>query len=310
MPTCPVARRHLFLVCRTATQTPGSTPGFSGIGRRSHPYGVSMRQPSHPTHHGARPPGLAWLASLVAHTTVVLAVVWASQPRTEPPSLGRRLGALMVRIESLAHTQAPTRPEPSVRTAIRPDPTAGHVAPESPPPAVPQEAPPAQPTEVTSESPTEARTTPPPAVTPPQQTPPGTTWTGLFAPLISKPLGRGRWGGMAPPPPPTQQDPALQQAQALQARRAALMQRLQTLGTLLAQTPLQGECQVELALASPHGQVSCPSANDANLVRSVLNDFLPSAQEPATPPPPTESICLHLIQARLDWVACQPTTPQ
>ena len=85
------------------------------------------------------------------------------------------------------------------------------------------------------------------------------------------------------------------------------MQRLQTLGTLLAQTPLQGECQVELALASPHGQVSCPSANDANLVRSVLNDFLPPRKS-LPPRPPTESICLHLIQGTPLTAACQPTT--
>ena len=117
------------------------------------------------------------------------------------------------------------------------------------PPAVPQEAPPAQPTEVPQANrPLEARTTPP-AVTPPQQTPPGTTdW--VVRPLISKPLGVADGAAWRLRPHP-QQDRPLQQAQALQARRAALMQRLQTWSTLLAQTPLQGECQVELALASP-----------------------------------------------------------
>lgn len=276
----------------------------------------------HPT--ARRPPGLAWVGSLLVHATALAALVWANQPATQAPSLGRRLGALMVRLEAITAPHAhepiqgnsdaaapraqdtprpaqPTRAEPRTPHTIGPADIAQANPPTTSAPVDETHAPKAEPAE-----PLATQASPPPAQ-------PEARWGGLFTPVIRQPLGRGRWSGMAQPTPAPQDQAALQQAQAMQAQRAALMQRLQSLGALLPQTPLMGRCQVHITLGALSGLVSCDDTSDQNRVRAVLNDFL-------APPSPaktessalqlTEQICLDLEGPLVRWMPCSPAPQQ
>ena len=296
---------------------------FRGSVSSPWPYGVAMHAnpgPQPPT--SRRPPGLAWVGSLLVHATAFAALVWASQPATQAPGLERRLGALMVRLEAITapRSQEPNRGDhdaasnrdqrpPSPAQPARPAPPSPHATvPDDS--ARPDPSPPPGPDHETGAlkaEPLATQTLPPPAS-------PQARWGGLFTPLISQPLGRGRWGGgMAPSAPPPQQQAALQQAQAMQVQRAALMQRLQSLGALLPQTPLVGRCQVQITLGSADGQVLCDDANDLNRVRAMLNDFLAPTPLPRSDAPDTlraETICLDLQGPVIRWTPCAPPESQ
>lgn len=241
----------------------------------------SVRHRSRP----CRAQGLAWLVSAAVHGMILGALV-TRRPPDMPASLGQRVGALTVRFENQPRLTAQTttaqtsQPKAAVTTK-----RTAHAAP------VAQAAPPTTP-------PLMAAISPPPAPVPAPT--PGATFANLFAPIISRPMGRGRWGAAPPPamPPP---DPSIQREQATAARRAQLMQSVERLRALMTQTPLRDACDVRVSLSQSLGSISCSDEEDLSLMRTSLNDFLTQqaqGQELA-------EACLHLHARDITWVPCQ-----
>lgn len=242
--------------------------------------------------------------SLLAHVAVLAAFSSGHANRDAPPSIGRRVGeALMVRVMA----QVQTVPPSPVAQFSEPIPSPPHrqataqseikVPPETPHTKQPVDP---SPQEGNTDLPSApANPSPPLPTTAPASTPPGATFANLFAPIISRPMGRGRWG--APPPriePP--QDHDLIRQQALQARRDQLTQTLRWLETQLYQTPLNNTCQVHVALSQTAGTATCSDSIDQNRITQVLTGFLSEEQSHAIPP----EICLTLANSRIEWTPC------
>ncbi|RZI86731.1 MAG: hypothetical protein EOP38_00070 [Rubrivivax sp.] len=128
---------------------------------------------------------------------------------------------------------------------------------------------------------------PPPAAAPAR---PGAQFASLFAPILSRPLGRGRWGAPpAPMPPPP--DPAQLRQQATLALTAELMQRL---GSFTSEQISQGaaaHCDVKVEMTSREALVNCEQAEDAAQVWAVLHGLFRPA---TTTPVGHDRLCVQL----------------
>lgn len=234
--------------------------------------------------------GLALLASACAHA-VFLALLLRSAPEGGGMAVSQRKGALTVLSLGARRSPAfrPALPEPPqahARTTPRPSrPTAPRTRAEPPPQptepinakAPPDDAPPAAPAAV------------------PAQPQPGSAFTSLFAPILSQPLGRGRWG--APPrhmPPP---DPMQLRQQAWLALTTDLRQRLEGLP--------QATCDLQFDADSREGEVRCGSPDDTAQVWALLQGLL---RPGSAPPAGISALCLHLGEGRTLVQTCPTDT--
>jgi len=239
--------------------------------------------------------GLALLASACAHV-IVLALALRSVPQAGGVAVSPRKGALTVLSlgTSRAPTSRPAKPRPELVPAAK---TVRHRPPTLVPMPLPSpEPPPAiEPVEPISAKapPSEA---PPAAPAPmPAQPQPGSAFTSLFAPILSQPLGRGRWG--APPrftPPP---DPMQLRQQAWLALTTDLRHRLEGLP--------QATCDIQLDADSREGEVQCSSAEDTAQIWAVLQGLLrPGSVRPGG----ASALCLHLGSGQTLMQTCPTDT--
>lgn len=249
----------------------------------------------------------AWALSVVAHAALL---TWlASHPDRHdwPASMGRRVGALQVRLNERPQDVAQIRPVPPPKKEFAPSKTAAtstisvaHSAHHTPVP-LPRPDPPFSAAEVASaasapEASPAASAAIPPA---PATSAPGASFANLFAPFISRPMGRGRWGS-PPPSAPPQPSPDLLRQQAVQARRDQLMQSIQWLQTQLDRTPLVSRCQAQITISQTAGAVTCQDPADQNRLNAALSPFLSATQADAIPP----EACLSVHERRIQWVSC------
>lgn len=259
-----------------------------------------MRHASAPSRPQGKTPALAWVASIGMHLLVVTALWSCLQPQS-PFSVGRRVGALMVRLVTVSHTP---RPSPqSSPSDEHPQPHRPDTKSAKPMPVRAQTSP-----ATTNASDTPTREVHPEAPKPPSTPPlarPGAAFASLFAPIISRPIGTGRWGAPPSPPPEIHPDQMARQ-QALAARRANVMQRIQGLQMVLMQQPLHEGCDVQLVVATAQGLVQCTQADDAARVAGQLSEFLSQG----TPSASTQAdLCLSLDGNRVTSRACSAPTP-
>lgn len=244
--------------------------------------------------------------SLLAHVTVLGILLSPPAPRDWPSSIGRKVGsALMVRLEE--HTE-PVNPLPAAQPNLQtrsPAPSLSSTDADITPAT---EASPT--TEPTSQlRPTDTQPAPTDqlaqqqAATPPASAP-GASFANLFAPIISRPMGRGRW--TAPPiqVPPTAV-PDLQRQQAAQARRDQLMQNIQWIQRQLELTPLTEGCLIQVSLQQSNGEVRCSDPGDQDRIRSAMSSLLLTGLQPNVP----SEVCLQLRHHTIDWLDCQKTHP-
>lgn len=219
-----------------------------------------------------------------------------------------------------ARAQAPTTlathhaapPQPSTRPATaRPAPA------EPPTPAAPQPAAPT-PEAPTAPSPdalapalaqthADAASAPsasaPAAAKPPTAAPaerPGARFANLFAPIISRPLGRGRWN--APQPlVPSQAESAMQREQAIQGTRQALTSRVEALRAQLRATALTGTCQIQVSLERQAAQLDCTDAGDQQRLAGLLQGIVNLQAAAASP---AYDACLKASATDIQWAPC------
>lgn len=255
--------------------------------------------------------GAAWALSVVAHAALLSWLISSPERHEWPASVGQRVGALQVRLNERPHdgqqanVAQPTPPDSvPINTAALSNTRVLNRSPHKPLPR-PQPGP-AQPAAADTASaassptpalPASAATPPPPATSAP-----GASFANLFAPFISRPMGRGRWGSPPPPAPPPPSPEVLRQ-QAVQARREQLMQSIQWLQTQLDQTPLVATCQVQITLSQSAGSVACQDPVDQNRLSATLSPFLSAAQTGVIP----SEACLSLHERRIDWTPCPAT---
>lgn len=235
--------------------------------------------------------GLALLASACAHA-ILLGLALRSVPESGGTVASQRKGALTVLSMGTrrAPVSRPTRPSPApVATA--------KTVPTQPRPVVPLPSPEPLPA-VEPVEPISAKAPPgeaPPAVPIPPQPQPGSAFTSLFAPILSQPLGRGRWG--APPrhmPPP---DPMQLRQQAWLALTTDLRQRLEGLP--------HATCDINLDADSREGEVQCASPEDTAQAWALLQGLLrPGSARPVG----ASALCLRLSSGQTLVQTCPTDT--
>lgn len=247
--------------------------------------------------------------SLLAHAAVLAILMSQTEHRDWPSSIGRKVGsALIVRLKT--HTASVE--SSSVAQAMRPTPASALAHPSSDTTRPAEKAPKVSPAPPNSQidstdSPSAPMDQPAVAVpmTPPASSPPGASFANLFAPIISRPMGRGRW--TAPPSqvqPPV--EPDLQRQHATQARRDQLMQTIQWLQKQLDLTPLAGGCLIQVTLQQSSGEVRCADPEDQDRIRSATSSLLLTGLQPNVP----SEVCLQLQQHTINWIDCQQVSPK
>lgn len=246
--------------------------------------------------------------SLLAHVTVLGILLSPPAQKDGPSSIGRRVGsALIVR---LTERIEPRPPMPVVRTSRQaPSPSPHLVGTDAPPPAIIEASSPISPAPpsplMSPDTPSAPADQPaaPQAATP-ASSPPGASFANLFAPIINRPMGRGRW--TSPPsqlPPPV--TPALQRQQAAQARRDQLMQTIQWLQRQLDLSPLAQGCLIQVTLQQSSGDVKCSTPDDQDRILSAMSALLLTGLQPNVP----SEVCLQLQHRTIHWVDCQHIQP-
>lgn len=249
--------------------------------------------------------GLALLASACAHA-ILLGLALRSVPESGGMAVSQRKGALTVLSMGTSRSPAsrPARPAPAPvatantaqhRPAIHAPTPLRTPLPSPEPPPVPENVEPVKPLDAISAKapPSEA---PPAAPVPISAQPPsGSAFTSLFAPILSQPLGRGRWG--APPrhmPPP---DPMQLRQQAWLALTTDLRQRLEGLPHVT--------CDIQFDADSREGEVQCASPEDTAQVWALLQGLLrPGSARPIG----ASALCLHLGSGQTLMQTCPTDT--
>lgn len=144
---------------------------------------------------------------------------------------------------------------------------------------------------------------PPPAAKPPTAAPaeqPGARFANLFAPIISRPLGRGRWN--APQPlVPSPAESAMQREQAIQGTRQALASRVEALRAQLRATALAGTCQIQVSLERQAAQLDCTDAGDRQRLAALLQGIVNLQTAAASP---AYDACLKASATDIQWAPC------
>lgn len=155
----------------------------------------------------------------------------------------------------------------------------------------------------TGASQAEAAAAPPPASPTPPAANPGARFASLFAPLVSQPMGHGKWHSNTPSfRPPQEVQAAMQREQAIAGLRQAVQRQSEHWQALLGARALAGRCDIRLSLERQGMQLRCTSDEDfarlAGSLQGVLNihpDLAPQASDS----------CLLAQGHDLAWVACE-----
>lgn len=273
---------------------------------------------------GSALPGLggALCLSVLAHA-LVLAGYWYHHRHTPAPaSLSAKQGLLTVTLMPAAHATAhPARPAPAPASRLSHHTLAAHMPTPTPPPP-PQRSPSPAPTpalasiepalQPVAEAPVDLTPPPPPPAPAPapmpatSTEPAGARFTNLFAPILSEPLGRPRWGRRH-----TAMTQAIQPAEALQqqaalAVRSQLQQGLEAwrAAQLMGQASFDCEAQVDYPRAE--GRVQCQDPRDTATLSALLQAVLrPLAHHDDA----NATTCLRLTPTQITEQACPSTPP-
>lgn len=272
--------------------------------------------------------------SLLAHAGALTALLWDMRPAAAP-SAARHKGAIVVTLATPSVRRAGAATQASVATASRTDkapaappgrtprqdaapPAASPAALPLPAPAIASEAPSGIPTPEAPPGEAGTAATSSPVDIPSAQTKdassardatanpspaaqPGARFATLFAPVIARPMGRGRW--RAPPerlPPP---DALAQREQALAGLRQALSARLAQMQASLLDTPLQGRCDIRIDPAGRRAHMLCTAASDEPRLWSLLDGLLVAGPVGHA----AEPVCIEARSHRIEWRDCAAT---
>lgn len=272
--------------------------------------------------------GGAIALSVLAHALALGLWLHSRMNEGSPPSIGQKRGGLMVTLlppspapQSLHRTGKPAAPavappHPAIapRTlprALAASPDAQATAPHAPEPqpdpaphheAAVQAAPSTAPT-AHEEDNTAAQAFPALKPTPPLETSaerPGARFASLFAPIVSRPMGHGRWN-TSPAPMPPDTSAAMQREQAIQGLRQALTTRVGTLTAQMRLEPLSGSCDIRISLDSQTGQLTCSDPADLQKVSPSLSGLITLA---ATFHAQANDTCMKASGTDIIWVTC------
>lgn len=224
--------------------------------------------------------------SVLAHLALLGAWVYAHAPAERAASVGQKRGSLSVRLvprmlTTTAPISQPATPRPAPPKPIR----HALIAPDTP-----------KPTPRTTPAPVMAAGTPTP---PAPAAPAGASFANLFAPIISRPIGHGRWGA-APPPIPSAPDMAMQREQAIQATRQAVSERLAQLQGRLNEHPLAGPCAIRIDMDHRQSEVHCAAPQEQALVWSYLGSILQAGAVTTD----NSTRCLTMTARDMAWTPC------
>ncbi len=238
---------------------------------------------------------IALAASVAAHALV--AGLWLHTPPRQPgaqaPSRARapmavRLYSAPPRVAALpAALATPPEPlQPPRAKASRPRVRAA--TPAQPPQPTAVEAPP-------------AAAAPPIAPSDPvaPTAAPGSAFAGMFAPIISRPIGNSAWGRRRADPPPAL-DPQVQREQALLALRMSLLGRLNDLAGRLGDSGQGLKCDIAIDALNHTAEVQCADPADQGTPWSALQGLLLAGTVPIT----AANLCFRLIGTQVSSEPC------
>ncbi len=268
--------------------------------------------------------------SILAHALVLAGWLYGQRAHEGPSSVGQRRGSLTVTLlapvppsarpaqatvaadlptnHRSARVQAPTTHHAvSQQTAARQPLTPALPTPVAPTPEAPTAPSPVAIVPALAQANADAASAPsataPPATRATAATSaeqPGARFANLFAPIISRPLGHGRWN--APQPlVPAQAEAAMQREQAIQGTRQALTSRVEALRAQLRATALTGACQIQVSLERQVAQLDCTDAGDRQRLASLLQGIV-TLQAAATGL--AYDACLKVSATDIQWATC------
>lgn len=266
--------------------------------------------------------------SVLAHALALAVWLHANRHDSGPLRISRQHGGITVQLVSMRRQSAtqsaaqaqPSRgavaqsfrsakadaPAPGRKAAAQPaqTPTAAtagdvaHAAAIALPPDAAVPAVPAASASVTSQASVDA---PEAAPAPMPAAKPGARFASLFAPLVSQPIGHGRWHSATAPRPPQEAMAAMQREQAIAGIRQAVLRQAEHLQGLLQDQALQGGCDARLSLDRQLAQLRCDSSADLPRLAAALQGALRLSE--ALPPLPSDT-CLRASGSTLSWVDC------
>lgn len=277
-----------------------------------------MQQPAPTAGRGLPRFGGALTLSVAAHGLALAGWFWVHQAMQASPGIGQKRGGLSVTLVTSPSTELDTSKHVLQTTGqpLRPTAVSTHsvmalTAPlrsigASLPPHAAVDAVASRPSAISASEP---QAVPTPAMPLQQSQPPGAQFASLFAPIVSRPLGRGRWS-FAPPQPPPMPPPAqmaaMQREQAIQGIRQSLAQRIERIRGQLRSAPLAQACDIAISLERQTGQVRCDHPQDGQWLSSQLGDLLNMLPMSAAM---VGDQCLQAAASALSWVDCPPPQP-
>jgi hypothetical protein len=147
---------------------------------------------------------------------------------------------------------------------------------------------------------------PAPLKSPTPEARPGAAFATLFAPIVSRPIGRGRWRP-APTQPiqPTQMSADMQREQALQAMQQSLNARVGSMQRVLPGAPLIGHCEVRVDLERRLAQLSCTKAEDEPRLIAMLSGLATASKVSDG----AKLVCLQADVQQIGWQDCTRQSP-
>jgi hypothetical protein len=252
---------------------------------------------------------IALAASVLTHALV--AGLWLHNPPHKPHMrVPERAHAAHARVTLRLYSAPQRAPAPLAVAPAPPEP----IRPERAKPPRPRVRPaaaaaaPVRPPAI--EAPPPAATTSPVAAidpAPAASATAGAAFAGLFAPIVSRPIGNGGWGRRRVDPPPAP-DPQAQREQALLALRMALLGRLNDLAGRLGEARRGGQdLQCDIAIDGVHhtAEVRCADPADQGAPWSALQGLLAAGTVPAT----NADLCFRLVGSQVSSQACAADTP-
>jgi hypothetical protein len=264
-----------------------------------------MHQPTRTA--GPALPSFGWALSLSVCIHGALLAAWLHARLAEDGaiSIGQKRGALTVQLRTM--TSAPPRHAPrddKVAQATMPIPQVRPRPALPAPPTLPEPKPARRDPQVAQSAPSISPAEPPPAQPSLAAEQPGARFANLFAPIVSRPLGHGRWSAQ-PMNMPVQAQAAMQREQAIQGLRRAIQMRTEALRAELQAQPLSGHCEMRLALERQTARVQCDQEADQQRLMARLGDVVHIQPDMAQGP---SDSCLALSERALQWQDCAVTT--
>lgn len=248
------------------------------------------------------------MLSVLAHALVAAGIYNWYRHAGPAPSMGRQRGGLTVQLATPPKAQQTPVREALARTEVRPQGLAPRA--QVPPAAVtaPTPAMAAASTAATRHQDSPLATqdpTPAVAETPaPAASQAGATLASMFAPVISRPIGRGRWmSSVAPAPMPL--GPDVQRLQAMDNIRRQLLDRITPLGQQLQNQALAGACKLRIALMQQTAQLSCTQDADQARIWPALQGLVRA--EPPDSHSSQADLCWQLEGSQITSAPCDAT---